>query len=900
MRIILLLTICITVFTLSAQDKEPDYTRLPDKVFIHLDKNLYSPGDTIWAKAYAFHRNNFELSDNSYALHLQIVSEDGVEVDNYKMLMVDGMGYGQIPVYETMKPGFYQIIAHTGHMKNFGQQFFFKTTIEVRKQTQKVSVKTYFDKEHYRVGDTAKITFHLYDEFQTPMSKQRFRYEFMHLDNSLKKGGLRTSEDGTERLLLPLIVGSKKEPPFLKLTYYNDENGKMSKPFKVYVPMVDDILHLAFYPESGDMIEGVASKIAFEALDDLGEAVAIEGLLQENDTAILIVSSLHKGRGFFSLIPRDAKYTFKVTKPAGIDSIFELPQVLKKGYNLCYVKQDENSVFLQVIHNCDEDKMVKIWISQYDQLVDVFDLEVQRGRHFAISKTMLPQGLVTLTLTDENDNPQGERLIYIPVTKKSIKVSLPESVYSQRKKVKVKLTLEDASVKAHLSVAVVDSILAKSPYLELPNIKAYALLGTELRGKINNINTYLEETKQADVFRDLLLLTHGWRRYSWIANQRQLDSLNVVNFNKIGGLVKHNRKPQSKAKMTAMVLGNVGSFSEFVTDMDGRFCIQLGYQDRSSQKILLMAKSSKGKENVSITLQNTDTISFAHTVECNKDNVSALMHDYNNYVDLEDDAQEEVPFLSYETKLLKELVIYGERVDPNAEDIYSEAVTVFSAGSVSGEDLMGGYSFVNYVQQASIRVQYNSTTDRIVVRSRGGGISSNGGFGDEDVSAEDDVYDLGAEIYVDGMAWGKDASALDFLTKEDISEIVVLDPESAQVSYGTEGEYGVILVRTNNNYMTRSKNTLNRNMTIFGRFIASKEFYEPIYETMQQDSLVIVDNRITLHWEPFVTTDENGEASFDFYTDDISGAKQIIIQGIDDEGNLYYQTSGFDVKGIGY
>lgn len=902
MRLLLLLSITLVALSISAQGSEIDYSRLPDKVFMHLDKNLYTPGDTIWAKAYAFHRNNTKLSNNSFALHIQILSEDGVEVDNYKMLMVDGMGYGQIPIYESLKPGFYQIIAHTGYMKNFGQQFFFKSTIEVRHRSTKVSVKSYFDKENYRVGDTARITFHLYDEFQTPMPKMRFRYELIHEDKSLKRGSLKTYDNGTARLFLPLKKGSKKNPPHLKLSYYSEADGDMSKAIKVYVPMKDDVLHLNFYPESGDMIERLTSKVAFEATDDLGEAIAIEGVLQEDGIDIISVNSFHKGRGYFSLTPKNAVYNFKVTKPEGVDSLYSLPTVLSNGYNLTYLKQNDNSIYLQINHNYGERKKVKLWISQYDALLDVFELEIEESRHFALSRKMLPKGLITLTLTDNDDNPQCERLVYVPLTNKKIDVSLPESVYSPRKKVDVRLSLQDTSYIAHLSVAVVDSVLGKSPYTDYSNIKAYATLSSELRGNIKDINTYLEDTKQAERYRDLLILTHGWRRYSWIGNKRQLDSMQVMSFDKIDGEVKRNKKPQPKAQMTAMVMGNMASFSEFTTDENGRFRIKLSYQDRSSQKVLLMAKSAKGKKNVSISLQSMDTVLFGHTVAMNKNNVSSLMHDYNNYVDLENDEEEEVPFLSYETKLLKELVVYGERVDPDEEEVYSEAITAFSAGAVTGEDLVGGYSFADYVQQASFRAQYNYTTDRIFVRSRGGGVSLSTSIDDEgDIEAEGvDEYELGAEIYVDGVSWGKDVSALDFLTKEEIAEIVVLDPESAQGSYGMEGEYGVILVRTNGNYMASRQNTLNRNMAIFGRFIASKEFYKPIFETEEQDSLIVVDNRITLHWEPFVTTDENGEASFDFYTDDISGVKKIIIQGIDNDGNLYYQTSSFEVKGVGY
>lgn len=897
MRFFFLLVLVLSASLLNAQDESLDYSRLPDKVFLHLDRNLYAPGDTIWAKAYAFHRNNMRLSHNSYALHIQILSEEGLEVDNYKMLLVDGMGYGQIPIYETMSPGFYQIIAHTGHMKNFGERFFWKSTFEIRNPNREVSVKSYFDKEAYGLGDTAKITFHLYDEFQLLLPKQRFRYELVHDDKTLKRGVLRTSDDGKTSVSVILNKGSKQNPPYLKLSYYSESDGDISKAIKVFVPMQNDVLNLRFYPESGDLIEGLTTKVAFEALDELGEAVEIEGVLQENSHEILNVASLHKGRGYFSLSPKDAHYSFKVTKPTGIDSIFWLPRVLDEGLNISYQKQDKEKIYLNVSHNYGIDKRVKLWVSQNDQILDIFEINVNGSRGFTIPKMTLPPGIVTFTLTDEDDVPKAERLVCNIPTTKDVDISILESVYSQRKKVSVKMALTGESTRAHFSVAVVDSVLAKSPNFDCPNIRSYALLGSELRGYIRDANAYLEDSRQTENFRDLLMLTRGWRRFNWIYNMQQLDSMLVVDFNMVNGVVTRNRKPHVNAKLTAMVLGNMTSFTEFTTNEKGRFSVNINYEDRSSQKLLFIAKSAKGKDNVNISLANTDTVLFASTVRTNKDQLSALMYDYNNYLDLENDEDEALPFLSYETKLLKEVVIYGEHLDSDDEP-YTEAFTSFSAGSVSGDKLAGGYTFYDYVRQASFRAQYDSGTDRIVVRSRGTTMSGDAGYDADQDDVED--YNVGAEIYLNDMRWGKDASSLDFLTKDEIAEIVVLDPESAQAAYGSDGEFGIILVRTNGKYFAERQNTLNRNMAIFGRFIASKEYYKPIYENAQQDSLVVVDNRITLHWEPFVTTNENGEASFEFYTGDIGGAKQIIIQGIDEAGNLYYQTTSFDVKVIGY
>jgi len=869
-----------------------DFSRLPDKVYMHLDKNLYTTGDTIWAKAYAFHRNNLNLSDNSYSLHIQLLSQDGAEMGTYKMLMVKGMGYGQIPLSNKVKPGFYQIIAHTGHMKNFSRKFFYKSTIEVRAKTAQMTIKSYFDKDEYRIGDTAKLTFRVYDEFQMLVPKHRFHYDLVYQEKSLERGSLKCNEQGTVTAFFPIEKGTKSNPPCLNLSYYDTHNYEDAIEQQVYIPMVREVLHIDFFPEGGDLIKGIPSKVAFKGVDALGEAVAIEGILEEDGRPIMNVNTLYEGMGFFTIMPSEASYTFRVTKPQGIDSVYTLPEAIMTGYHLMFVKQDESSVYLRVDHNYGVPQNVKVWISQYDNFLDLYNLEVEGSRYFAIPKDALPQGLVTFTLTDDKDVPMSERLVFIPDEENGIKVSTPQDIYSQRKKVEVSLALDNPKAKAHLSVAVVDSVLGSSPYVEADNIKSYALLRSELRGDIKNINSYLGSDRASQGRCDLLVMTHGWRRYSWIRNQEQLDSVTMLDFNVVSGTVMRFRKPEVKAQMTVFAVGDFTNYIDFETNEKGQFKITPSYEDRASQKILLMAKSAKGKGNVNISVFNTDTIFFGQIAAENKDNIKPLVYAYDYYVDEEDEEEDVSPFFSYESKMLQELVVYGERQDLKTEEgAIPEAVAAFAAGSLSGEDLVEGYSFGDFVEQASHRAVYDRSIGRVTVRNRGESGSS-------DAMSSFDT-EIGAEIYVNDMPWGKDVGSLDFLTKDDIAEIVVLDPDGASQLYGAEGDYGVILVSTYSDDFNAKEQVMNRNMAIFGRFIDSKEYYKQAYETKEQDSLVVVDNRITLHWEPFVETDENGMASFDFYTDDISGTKQIIVQGIDDDGHLYYQTKDFEVQVVG-
>jgi hypothetical protein len=63
-----------------------------------------------------------------------------------------------------------------------------------------------------------------------------------------------------------------------------------------------------------------------------------------------------------------------------------------------------------------------------------------------------------------------------------------------------------------------------------------------------------------------------------------------------------------------------------------------------------------------------------------------------------------------------------------------------------------------------------------------------------------------------------------------------------------------------------------------------QQFYAPRYKVAP--ALVEPDYRSTIHWEPNITTDQNGKAKVSFYTSDITGKYTIKIAGIDASGGI--------------
>ena len=78
-------------------------------------------------------------------------------------------------------------------------------------------------------------------------------------------------------------------------------------------------------------------------------------------------------------------------------------------------------------------------------------------------------------------------------------------------------------------------------------------------------------------------------------------------------------------------------------------------------------------------------------------------------------------------------------------------------------------------------------------------------------------------------------------------------------------------------------------------FYKAREFYSPKYGnttsmTTQRDL------RSTIYWQPEIVTDKDGNASFEYYNADGAGVYKMVVEGIDDKGNLGRQVFRYKVQ----
>lgn len=134
-QLIMLTALCSThsfeTILNSQSHQTNDSLRIVEKVYLHLDRDNYYPGDDIWFKAYLIDASGRLLSTHSSNLHVELISPDLKIIDSRIVRLIDGLGNGDFRLDEKLQSGRYQLRAYTNYMRNFGDQLFFNKDITV-------------------------------------------------------------------------------------------------------------------------------------------------------------------------------------------------------------------------------------------------------------------------------------------------------------------------------------------------------------------------------------------------------------------------------------------------------------------------------------------------------------------------------------------------------------------------------------------------------------------------------------------------------------------------------------------------------------------------------------------------------------------------------------------------
>src|SRR6185312_11125064 len=137
-----------------------------------------------------------------------------------------------------------------------------------------------------------------------------------------------------------------------------------------------------------------------------------------------------------------------------------------------------------------------------------------------ILKRKLHTGIATVTLFSPGNEPLDERLIFIQnYDRLNLNVSSNKNSYRKREKVNIRLNAinrKGEPAEGHFSVSVIDENKVSDSENNADNILSYFLLTSDLKGYVEQSGNYFADTSAATRRNlDILMLTQGYRRFSW-------------------------------------------------------------------------------------------------------------------------------------------------------------------------------------------------------------------------------------------------------------------------------------------------------------------------------------------------------------------------------------------------
>jgi len=853
-----------------------------EKVYLHLDKPYYAIGDDIWFKAYVVDSKTSQPSTISNILYVELINEKDSVKRQVKLQMQSGISWGDFKLTDSLNEGNYRIRAYTQWMRNAGPEFFFDKTIKIGNSwANKVFTKT--NNQYSTENNTEKVnsTIQFLDNVGKPYANNLVNYEVQLNARNISKGKATTNENG--EINIPILNTQPNVYKSGKITATITMADKQTVVKVIPIKSTSADVDVQFFPEGGNLVEGLPSKVAIKAINANGLGENVTGRVLDNDNnEILKFETAYLGMGSFILNPLPGKmYTAKVKLPNGSEKTIALPKPQISGYVLSVNNTDSAKMSVKVILTTDvmNKGELKLVGQHNGNVYFVTKLSTEKQLiSIAVPKSEFPSGIIQLTLFSADNLPVAERLAFVNNSHDKIDIGVQnlKPTYGKRGNVDLTLTTTNSAkpIQGSFSVAITNTA-AVAPDLENEsNILTSLLLTSDLAGYVEKPNHYfLKNDSKTRNELDNLLLTQGWRKINWkniINNQFPAITYQPEKHLKISGTITKGGKPVAKGKIVLFSNTNGFFVIDTLSDANGRFNFdQIDFTENI--KFVVQARTDKNNKNTQIDLDMVP----GQVVTVNKNtgdvevNVNETLMPYLAQSSKYFDEQTKRGFLNKTITLKTVNIVEKKNPAPNSSNLNGAGRADFVA---TAKELETAFSLSMYLQGrvAGIMIRDGKAYS---TRANGGAMS----------------------IVLDGINMGSDF-LLDDINVQDVESVEVLKSIGNTAIYGSRGSSGVIVVTTKRGAGTESNYArYSPGIVTYAPkgYYQIRQFYSPKYDATPDPK---PDLRSTVYWNPHLVSDLTGKANLNYYNTDQSGTYRIVIEGIDIDGNLARKVISYSVN----
>ena len=615
-----------------------------------------------------------------------------------------------------------------------------------------------------------------------------------------------------------------------------------------------------FFPEGGNLVRGLRSRVAFKVTDKSGRGVVATGkVLNQRGTVVATFQTLHRGMGSFAFTPAPGtdSYTAVMLLPNGQPLTRPLPRAFDEGYVLHLEQPDPAHLTLTVTARPARTETVYLLGHSRQQVALASRLPLVNGQGtLSVDAKTLLDGVSHFTLFSGAQQPVCERLFFrAPARTLAIAARPDKPQYGAREKVLVQVSAADQQIPlaASLSMAVyrLDSLNTTSQ----SGIDRSLWLTSELAGAVEDPDYYFTASGPTALeATDNLLLTQGWSRFRWE------DVLAVrptaMEFRpEPHGLVARAQLVQPNGVPRANVTAYLASPSRLTrlnnAQSDAQGTVEFELTDFSGPRDLVLQTDPAQDSTSRLTLLDPFSPRYASATSLAGGVLPRFGPDYaRRHLQ----AQVQQAFTGkYRSRFVIEPVdsvpFFGQPSETYLLDKYTRFKTM--------EEVLR-----EYVPGVVVRIRKDGFHLLVVDK------------------VNKTVLDNNPLVLLDGVP----VFNMNKIMAMNPLKIRKLEVVDSRYFHGSAMYDGIVNLTTYKNDLEGFELDPRVLVQQYEGVQRQREFYAPRYDTPQAIQSRLPDLRNLLYWNPAIRTTAAGPAPLEFYTGDQAGRYLVVVQGLANNG----------------
>jgi hypothetical protein len=626
---------------------------------------------------------------------------------------------------------------------------------------------------------------------------------------------------------------------------------------------------IQFFPEGGNLVNGLSSKIAFRVVGADGKGIDCKGNIVNGNETVAAIKTLKAGIGSFDLTPDASKNYTAVFMINGETVRSPLPKIFASGY-VMHLKQNAGTINITVDDAGKTNSLVYLLAYSNNAAPSAQQKILQNGSGtFVIDVTSLSPGISRFTVFNAEKKPVCERMFFKqPKEKLLLNVNTDRGEYEQRKKISVSINSKDESQN------MVASDLSLSVFLEDDlqqaddnDINTFYWLTSELKGTVESPSYYLNSNDAvATEALENLLLVQGWSRYNWndILNKTEPSFTSLPEYE--GHVVtakitnKNTGIPAADVITYLAVPGKNFKLAVSKSNAQGMLYFNMVGFAGSSEIILQTHRGDDSLFRIEVIppFSTEPVANKIYTPDLNEQSVNALLQ---------------------------------HSIGTQVQNVFqASAKNIFQAPSKAVTSIFYGvpetrYTLDDYRRFTTMDEVLREYVPEVNVKKRHGNVYFN-------MQQGVNVLDAEPLVLLDGVPYFNADSVLAF----DPLKIKTLDVIPKWYVLGPLTVGGIMSFSTYKSDLDGFQLDPASLIAEYEAMQLQRQFYSPVYETSSQQNSRLPDTRNVLYWSPTVTTNKNGTGNVSFYSSDVPGKYVGVLQGRGANGKTGSTIFHFTVK----